>query len=95
MIFHSHDHTIDKWCGGGIYMSIRYTCRCCGMKIAEFAESQVTEAQLGFDSLTDEDRALIISREESGDTIVRITCDFCREALNWNPELSLVGNPLQ
>lgn len=65
------------------------------MKIAEFDESQVTENQLGFDSLTEEERALIISREQSGDTVVRITCDYCREALNWNPELSLVGNPLQ
>ncbi|GED33461.1 MULTISPECIES: anti-sigma-F factor Fin [Brevibacillus] len=76
-------------------MSIRYTCRCCGMKIAEFDESQVSEAQLGFDSLTPDERALIISREQSGDTVVSITCDYCREALNQHPELSLVGNPLQ
>ncbi len=76
-------------------MSIRYTCRCCGMMIAEFDESQVTEAQLGFDSLTPEERALIISREQSGDTVVSITCDYCREALIQHPELSLVGNPLQ
>ena len=76
-------------------MSIRYSCRCCGMQLAEFSESQVTEAQLGLDSLTEEERALIISKEQSGDTVVSITCDFCREALMHHPELSLVGNPLQ
>lgn len=96
MISHRKVHTkrYEQY-GGGIYMSIRYTCRCCGMKIAEFDETQVTEAQLGFDSLTPEERALIISREQSGDTVVSITCDYCREALNHNPELSLVGSPLQ
>ena len=76
-------------------VSIRYKCRCCGMHLAEFDESEVTEAQLGLDSLTAEDRALIISKEQSGDTVVSITCDFCREALMHHPELSLVGNPLQ
>lgn len=76
-------------------MSIRYRCRCCGMRIAEFAESQVTEAQLGLDSLTAKERALIISKEQNGDTVVRIMCDYCREALMQHPELSLVGNPLQ
>jgi len=76
-------------------VSIRYRCRCCGMRIAEFDEAEVTEAQLGLDSLTEEDRALIISKEQNGDTVVSITCDYCREALMQNPELSLVGNPLQ
>lgn len=76
-------------------VSIRYSCRCCGMQIAEFTDSQVTEAQLGLDSLTAEERALIISKEQNGDTVVSIMCDYCREALMTHPELSIVGNPLQ
>jgi hypothetical protein len=76
-------------------LSIRYVCRCCGMKIGEFDDSQVTETKLGLDSLTPEERALIISKELGGDTVVSIICEYCRDALNQHPELSLVGNPLQ
>lgn len=76
-------------------MSFRYICRCCGMKIGEVDQSQVTEVQLGLDSLTSEERQLIISQDLGGDTIVRILCDYCRDGLNQHPELSLVGNPLQ
>ncbi|QQE74561.1 DUF2757 family protein [Brevibacillus composti] len=76
-------------------MSIRYECRCCGMRIAEFDETQVSEEQLGLNSLTEEERALIISRELGGDTVVSITCGYCRDGLQLYPELSLIGNPLQ
>ncbi|USG65909.1 anti-sigma-F factor Fin family protein [Brevibacillus ruminantium] len=76
-------------------MSIRYECRCCGMRIAEFDEDRVSEEQLGLNSLTAEERALIISKELGGDTVVSITCGFCRDALQLNPELSLVNSPLQ
>lgn len=76
-------------------MSFRYVCRCCGMKIAELDDTQVTEVQLGLHSLTPEERELIISREQGGDTVINILCDYCRDGLNQHPELSLVGNPLQ
>lgn len=76
-------------------MSFLYLCRCCGMKIAEFDQARVTEGQLGLDSLTAEERQHIISEENGGDTVVRILCDYCRDAFDQNPELSLVGNPLQ
>lgn len=76
-------------------MSYLYVCRCCGMKIAEFDQSAVSEGRLGLDSLTPEERQHIISTEYGGDTVVRITCDYCRDALEQHPELSLVGNPLQ
>jgi hypothetical protein len=81
--------------GGCNAVSFRYVCRCCGIRIAEFDDTRVTEAQLGLDSLTPEERALIITKEPEGDTVVSITCAYCREALDLHPELSLVGNPLQ
>jgi hypothetical protein len=76
-------------------LSFRYVCRCCGMRIAEFDHSLVTEGQLGLDSLTPEERQLIISKDNVGDTVVRILCDYCRDGLEQHPELALVGNPLQ
>ncbi|MGE5702351.1 MAG: anti-sigma-F factor Fin [Clostridia bacterium] len=76
-------------------MSFRYVCRCCGMKLGEFDQSKVTEVQLGLDSLTPEERHHIIAKDQNGDTEIRILCDYCRDAFNEHPELSLVGSPLQ
>ncbi|HZG16804.1 MAG TPA: anti-sigma-F factor Fin family protein [Candidatus Bathyarchaeia archaeon] len=76
-------------------MSFRYVCRCCGMKIGEIDQSMATEVSLGLDSLTPEERQHIISREHGGDTVVRVLCDYCKEALDQNPELTLIGTPLQ
>ena len=76
-------------------MSFRYECRCCGMRIGEINRSDISEDQLGFSSLTPEERQHIISKEQGGDTVIRILCDYCRDALNEHPELNLVGNPLQ
>ncbi|UFJ43401.1 anti-sigma-F factor Fin family protein [Brevibacillus humidisoli] len=76
-------------------MSFRYVCRCCGMRIAEFDQTDLSEVQLGLDSLTPEEREHIITRDAGGDTVIRITCDYCRDALDRHPELSLIGNPLQ
>ncbi len=76
-------------------MSYRYECRCCGMKLGEIDQENVTEFQLGLHSLTPEERQHIISKEIGGDTVIRLLCDYCRDALDQHPELSLVGNPLQ
>ncbi len=76
-------------------MSYRYVCRCCGMKIGEIDEEGVSEVRLGLDSLTPEERQHIISREQDGDIVVRVLCQYCRDALELHPELALVENPLQ
>jgi len=55
----------------------------------------ITEQQLGFHFLTPEERSDIISYNLNGDVTVKVVCDFCREALDANPELLLVSNPLQ
>ncbi|PCN43027.1 hypothetical protein B9C88_17555 [Brevibacillus laterosporus] len=76
-------------------MSYRYVCRCCGMKVGEIQHSNVSEWQLGFQFLTQQERQHIISKDEIGNTVVRVVCDYCKEALDQNPDLSVVGNPLQ
>jgi hypothetical protein len=65
------------------------------MKIAELERADLSEGQLGLDSLTPEEREHIITKDAGGDTVIRIICDYCRDALDRHPELSLVGNPLQ
>jgi hypothetical protein len=76
-------------------LSFLYVCRCCGMKLGELDQAAVSEVELGLHSLTPEERQHIISKERDGDTVVRVVCDYCRDAFNQHPELSLVGNPLQ
>jgi protein-arginine kinase activator protein McsA len=74
---------------------IQYVCKHCGMPIGEIANAEVTEAQLGFHFLTPEERKDIITYNSSGDVTVKLVCDYCHEALQSNPELSLVSSPLQ
>ncbi|MCR8645866.1 anti-sigma-F factor Fin family protein [Paenibacillus sp. N1-5-1-14] len=76
-------------------MTIKYMCPHCQTNLGEIQGSAVTEYQLGFHFLTPEERSDIISYDLDGDVTVRVVCDYCKEALHTNPELSLIGNPLQ
>lgn len=73
----------------------KYVCRHCRTTIGELGSGQANELQLGFHFLTPAERSDIISYNPNGDVVVKVVCDYCREALEANPELSLVGNPLQ
>ena len=75
-------------------MSVKYICRHCHTFMGEIRDS-VSEYQLGFHFLTPEERRDIISYNMDGDVTVRVVCDYCREALETNPELSLLASPLQ
>lgn len=76
-------------------MAVKYICRHCLTFQGEINSSAVSEAQLGFHFLTPEERRDIIAYNADGDVTVKVVCDFCREALETNPELSLLGTPLQ
>lgn len=65
------------------------------MRLGSIDRPEVTEFQLGFHSLTPEERSDIISYEINGSITVKVVCDYCKEALDTHPELSLLGNPLQ
>ena len=76
-------------------MSITYTCRHCHAFQGRIESSGITESRLGFDSLTPEERRDIIAYDFNGNVTVKVICEHCREALEANPELSLLANPLQ
>lgn len=76
-------------------MAITYVCRHCRMLQGRIDSSVISEEKLGFNSLTPEEREDIIAYDLNGDVMVRVTCDHCKEALEANPELSLLANPLQ
>ncbi|TBL69020.1 anti-sigma-F factor Fin family protein [Paenibacillus thalictri] len=76
-------------------MSVNYVCRHCQTLIGRLDNKQVNESLLGFHFLTPEERQDIISYDPNGDTTVKVVCDYCKEALDANPELSLVTSPLQ
>ncbi|RCX14894.1 uncharacterized protein DUF2757 [Fontibacillus phaseoli] len=76
-------------------MAINYVCRHCRTPIGRIEDPYVSEAQLGFHFLTPEERQDIIAYDSNGETTVKVTCDYCREALEHNPELTLLTNPLQ
>jgi hypothetical protein len=63
--------------------------------MGEINGQTVTEQQLGFHFLTPEERRDIISYNMDGDVTVKVVCEYCKEALEANPELSLLASPLQ
>ncbi|WP_341280319.1 anti-sigma-F factor Fin family protein [Paenibacillus sp. FSL H8-0537] len=77
-------------------MAVNYICKHCRTAIGTIAGGgEITEQQLGFDFLTLEERSDIITYDQHGDVTVKVICDYCREALEANPELSLIASPLQ
>ncbi|AWB42815.1 DUF2757 domain-containing protein [Paenibacillus sp. CAA11] len=76
-------------------MAINYVCRHCRTFIGRIDSPSVSEAELGFHSLTPEERRDIIAYDSSGEMTVRVTCDYCKEAMEHHPELMLLANPLQ
>ncbi|GIO88273.1 hypothetical protein J25TS5_52050 [Paenibacillus faecis] len=76
-------------------MAINYVCRHCRTFIGRIDSPGITESQLGFHFLTPEERRDIIAYDSNGETTVRVTCDYCSEALKDNPELTLLSNLLQ
>jgi hypothetical protein len=76
-------------------MSVTYYCRHCRSFIGRIDDPGVSEARLGFHFLTPEERSDIITYNPDGDVEVKTVCDYCKEALDANPDLNLVINPLQ
>ncbi|MNH83519.1 hypothetical protein D3C87_474670 [compost metagenome] len=76
-------------------MAVNYVCRHCRTFIGRIDSELVSESRLGFQFLTPDERRDIIAYDSNGEMTVRVTCDYCREALENHPELTLLSNPLQ
>lgn len=76
-------------------MAINYVCRHCRTFLGSINRSDVTEMQLGLHSLTPAERRDIIAYDSEGEITVKVTCGYCKQALDNNPELSLLASPLQ
>lgn len=67
-------------------MAIEYVCRYCNTSLGFLDGNGLTEAQLGFDQLTPEERKDIITSDTDGNRQVRVICESCQQALENNPE---------
>ncbi|MVP02182.1 anti-sigma-F factor Fin family protein [Paenibacillus lutrae] len=76
-------------------MSVKYICRHCQSKVGEISQGEISEYQLGFHFLTPEERSDIIAYNVDGGVTVKVVCDYCKQALDANPELNLISSPLQ
>lgn len=76
-------------------MSIQYVCRHCHNSLGELPEGADQDPRLGLQFLTPDERNDIITYNQSGELVVKLTCEYCEEALQEHPELSLLGNLLQ
>ncbi|OGX61544.1 MAG: hypothetical protein A2189_01380 [Paenibacillus sp. RIFOXYA1_FULL_44_5] len=76
-------------------MSINYVCRYCHTPVGQIEQLDISEWKLGFHFLTLEERRDIITYNYDGSITVKSICDYCKAALDENPELALVNSPLQ
>ncbi|HEU4963762.1 MAG TPA: anti-sigma-F factor Fin [Bacilli bacterium] len=77
-------------------MRIKYYCRHCNSSVGEVQANSLDHAKLGFHSLTPTEAADIISYNSlENSTYVKTICEYCQEAIEAHPELSLLSNPLQ
>lgn len=76
-------------------MAVNYVCRHCRTPLGRFEGADVSEYRLGLHSLTPDERRRIIAYNSNGDVTVSVVCDYCSQALDNNPELVLLSNPLQ
>lgn len=76
-------------------MAVNYVCRHCKTPLGTLSGQAAAEAWTGFHFLTPEERSDIIAYNQNGDVTVKVVCDYCSEAIEANPELLLVSNPLQ
>lgn len=66
-------------------MRVVYHCARCGAQIATLHMPALSEAALGLDALTPEERADIISFDAAAETVsLRSLCDRCVEGLEMN-----------
>ncbi|SFJ35522.1 anti-sigma-F factor Fin [Thermoflavimicrobium dichotomicum] len=71
-------------------MAIEYICRYCQIYLGRIDPDGLTEAQLGFDQLTPEERKDIITNDIDGNQYVHVVCETCQEVLESYPERSLL-----
>ncbi|WP_028543448.1 anti-sigma-F factor Fin [Paenibacillus taiwanensis] len=76
-------------------MSVNYVCKHCHTLIGRIEGAAINQSRLGFDMLTPEEHRHYVRVHDNGDVTVRMTCDYCAEAYNHNPELSTLASPLQ
>lgn len=77
-------------------MRIKYYCRHCNNSVGEVDATELDQTKLGFHALTPTEAADIISYNSlDNSTYVKTICEYCQEAIEAHPELSLLSNPLQ
>lgn len=69
---------------------VEYVCRFCQSSLGKLNSSVYSEAELGLDQLTEEEREDIISLDTNGQMQVRVVCENCEHILNHYPERSLL-----
>ncbi|NMM55254.1 anti-sigma-F factor Fin [Paenibacillus aquistagni] len=76
-------------------MSVNYVCKHCRTLIGRIDEPSIDRNRLGFDLLTRDEQDQYVQEHDNGDITVRMTCDYCLQAYQHNPELAGLATPLQ
>ncbi|OEH84341.1 hypothetical protein BHU72_11080 [Desulfuribacillus stibiiarsenatis] len=77
-------------------MKFIYHCKHCHTVIDILEADRTIEKDLGLQDLSQQEKDELLYFDAAEQSVyVRTVCDFCYEAIQANPELALVGSPLQ
>jgi Protein of unknown function (DUF2757) len=79
----------------GLCMAIHYRCRHCKTHVGSIDHHTVNAAQLGFETLSNEERQELLSYKENGEIEVTTTCEDCQDTLERNPEYHTLESFIQ
>jgi hypothetical protein len=66
-------------------MAIHYRCRYCGTDVGTIEEKQLDYEQLGFHTLSADERNEMVSYDGTGNIHVKCICEDCHESFTKNP----------
>jgi hypothetical protein len=76
-------------------VAIHYNCRHCGAHVGSLERQSLSSNQLGFESLTQEERKEMLNYDGNGDIHVKTICEDCQESLERNPDYHALHTFLQ
>ncbi|GAK04871.1 Fin protein [Geomicrobium sp. JCM 19037] len=73
-------------------MVVYYRCRQCLKEMGKVSSEKATHYNLGFDALTEEEQAEMISADQDGHVHVELLCEHCHQMTANNPDLHAQTN---
>ncbi|WP_371069834.1 anti-sigma-F factor Fin [Sediminibacillus sp. JSM 1682029] len=76
-------------------MSLVYQCKHCGNEVGKLNQQELDEQQLGFDTLSQDEKREMIQYQANGDVHIKTICENCQASLEQHPHYHELDHFLQ